>query len=244
MHFILLYFVPLFVSIILSYCLFSLIVRRYKNPKNATKAVQFFFQLEFAAFGIWIVYSALSLGALAWLDGGFQNLRDPDARDSLFGILILSYGALLALSALVCWIIFVLKIDRAIVNLLNLLKLDIHIFLKVLSVCFLFGGILHLLDLFDLRLQFSEMNMRWKIWILYLMIFDFIAALGLWKNTRWGIAVFLLIASSQVVAYGFFQELFTPQPYLISFHLVSVCLYFILRFQTKRRLLMTVGSNI
>ena len=62
------------------------------------------------------------------------------------------------------------------------------LFLRILSVIYLIGASLHVMDLLDLRLHFSEMNLVWKGWILYLCVFDFVAAIGLWYHKRRGIS--------------------------------------------------------
>lgn len=41
-------------------------------------------------------------------------------------------------------------------------------YLKILACLYFLGGVLHILDLFDLRLKFSELENYWKIWISYL----------------------------------------------------------------------------
>ena len=99
------------------------------------------------------------------------------------------------------------------------------IYLKIISTFYLIGGSLHILDLFDLRLKFSEMNSIWKVWILYLLIFDITAAVGLWRTKTWGINLFLLVAGSQLIAYIGFMNYFGPQYILIAFHLITIALY-------------------
>ncbi|MEK6706334.1 MAG: hypothetical protein AABZ06_11150 [Bdellovibrionota bacterium] len=76
----------------------------------------------------------------------------------------------------------------------------LRIFLKILSVCYAIGFLFHIGDLLNLRLDFSTMSPGWKAWVIYLTLFDAIAAIGLWKCARWGIATFLLVALSQLVA--------------------------------------------
>jgi len=70
-----------------------------------------------------------------------------------------------------------------------------------LAILYLIGAFLHILDLFNLRLKFSEMSWGWKLWIVYLCFFDFAAAIGLWNQRRWGILLFLIVAASQLIAY-------------------------------------------
>lgn len=97
------------------------------------------------------------------------------------------------------------------------------IFLRVIAVLYGIGALLHLADLFDLRLKFSEMNGVWKAWIIYLFVFDCIAAIGLWKGRPWGIAAFLVVSISQLVGYISFQNLFGPQWALVAFHIATLC---------------------
>lgn len=101
-------------------------------------------------------------------------------------------------------------------------------YLQTLACLYFLGGVLHILDLFDLRLKFSELENYWKIWICYLCIMDLIASVGLWRFKRWGIYCFLLVATSQLVAYLGFPNYFGNQYSLIAFHLVTLLIFVIL----------------
>lgn len=103
------------------------------------------------------------------------------------------------------------------------------IYLRILSVIYAVGGFLHLLDVFGLRLKFSELSDTWKYWIVYLLIFDFIAAVGLWQRKSWGTGLFLLIACSQLIAYVGFSETFGHQYFLVSLHLITLITFFVLK---------------
>ena len=85
------------------------------------------------------------------------------------------------------------------------------------------------MDILDLRLKFSEMNDLWKAWVLFLLVADIIAAIGLWKNTAWGVWTFLIVASSQIVAYTFFQDHFSKQTFLVGFHILTIGLYLVIK---------------
>ncbi len=100
-------------------------------------------------------------------------------------------------------------------------------YLKILALLYFTGGILHILDIFDLRLKFSGMTLVWKVWICYLAIMDLITAYGLIKLKKWGIYFFLIVALSQLVAYVLFNKYFGPQYPLIVFHLITLMIYFI-----------------
>lgn len=112
----------------------------------------------------------------------------------------------------------------------------LRFFLRVVSILYFVGAILHVMDILDLRLKFSEMNLVWRIWIVFLCAADFAASFGLWKNRIWGIYLFFLIAVSQIVAYVGFKTIFGDQQPLIVFHLISLALFFILGARLKSAL--------
>lgn len=101
-----------------------------------------------------------------------------------------------------------------------------HLYLKTLASLYLFGAILHLLDIFDFRLRYSELSTIWQVWIVYLLIFDFLASIGLWKAKAWGNAIFLLITISQLIAYLGFKGIFGDQSFLIIFHFATIAIFF------------------
>lgn len=61
------------------------------------------------------------------------------------------------------------------------------------------------------------------------MIADLAVAVGLWKEKRWAEHLFILVALSQLVAYGGLLDSPQNQLFLIAFHLLTVGLYFILQ---------------
>ena len=107
-------------------------------------------------------------------------------------------------------------------------------YLKILACLYFLGGVLHILDLFDLRLKFSGLETYWKIWIIYLCIMDLITAVGLWGFKRWGVYCFLIVAASQLIAYIGFQKYFGNQFSLIVFHLLTVLIFMIMRSEKIR----------
>ena len=115
-----------------------------------------------------------------------------------------------------------------------MLKVKImKIYLRILAVLYLIGALLHVLDLFDQRLIFSQMDSLRKAWIVYLTIGDSIAAVGLWRLKKYGEITFLVVAVSQLIAYGIFKSVFGDQTPLIIFHVVTVLLYGILKMKTR-----------
>ena len=108
-----------------------------------------------------------------------------------------------------------------------------QIYLRILSSLYFMGFALHLADLLDLRLKFSEMSLVWKVWIIYLSIMDLAVSVGLWRQSKIGINLMLLVAFSQIVAYMGFKEIFGNQIILIGFHILTVGLYLILKLREK-----------
>jgi hypothetical protein len=107
-------------------------------------------------------------------------------------------------------------------------RLALKYFLKSIAGLYALGALLHLADLFDWRLEFSGMNLIWKIWTIFLILSDSLTAIGIFKFRMWGIVGFLVVASSQLLAYLFFADTFYKQPALIIFHLVTLMVFFYL----------------
>ena len=95
------------------------------------------------------------------------------------------------------------------------------------------GACLHLMDVLSLRLNLNSLPGVWTIWIWFLLVGDLSAAIGLWKLKSWGIYLFLMIASFQLVAYVGFPSTFGSQRELIAFHLVSLAIYAALKIRVR-----------
>jgi hypothetical protein len=108
------------------------------------------------------------------------------------------------------------------------------VYRRLLAIAYAVGALLHVADVFGLRLEFSRMPMVWKAWILFLMVGDVIAAVGLWKHRGWGVAAFLTIAFSQLFAYSFCVETFGRQSFLVGFHVVTLSVYAYLWLRHRR----------
>jgi len=106
------------------------------------------------------------------------------------------------------------------------------IFLYAMAAIYSTGALLHVLDLFDLRRDFSHMNLAWRVWVVYLLIADAIAALGLWRRRQYGEYAFLFVSASQAIVY-LTSDLFGNQNVLASFHSVCLCVYVLLRLHQR-----------
>jgi len=108
-------------------------------------------------------------------------------------------------------------------------------FLYVIALCYAVGFLLHAMDLFDMRLPFSHMERYWQVWIVYLLIGDFVTAVLLWRRSFWGIVGFQTIAVTQLIAYLFFEEYFGRQGFLVVFHVVTLATYWKIHARQKRQ---------
>jgi len=102
-------------------------------------------------------------------------------------------------------------------------------FLVVIAICYSIGFILQILDILNIRLHYSEMDNVWKAWIIFLVIFDFLAALGIFLKKRWGELFFFVVAVSQIIAYTQFQNIFQDQTFLVQFHIACLGIYAFLK---------------
>jgi len=109
--------------------------------------------------------------------------------------------------------------------LFEFLQKTFPIFRLTLAILYFIGFLLHVLDVMNLRLNFSEMDFILKIWILFLLIFDLLASIGLFLRKPWGEFLFISIATVQLVAYIGFSSFFGPQEFLIIFHLLCLAIY-------------------
>jgi uncharacterized DUF497 family protein len=102
------------------------------------------------------------------------------------------------------------------------------LYLRILSFFYFIGFALHVADLFDLRLNFSEMDSIWRTWIVFLTIADFLTSVFLWRLSPIGVWLLLLVAGAQLVAYTAFQSMFGSQWFLVTFHAVTVFILFLI----------------
>lgn len=105
------------------------------------------------------------------------------------------------------------------------------LFKLILAVLYFVGFILHLFDVMNLRLHFTEMNLIWKSWIIFLLIFDLFTSLGLFFKKSWGELFFLVVSISQLIAYIGFSSVFGEQKFLIIFHFISLSIYGVFKVQ-------------
>jgi hypothetical protein len=115
------------------------------------------------------------------------------------------------------------------------LNKSFSVFKIILAVLYFIGFLLHALDVMNLRLNFSDMDLIWKSWILFLLLFDLFASIGLFLKSLWGELLFILIAVAQLIAYIGFPSFFVEQEFLIYFHLICLSIYTALKIFDSRK---------
>lgn len=111
-------------------------------------------------------------------------------------------------------------------------------FFKIaLGLMYFSGFVLHAMDVMNLRLNFSEMNSIWKSWILFLLVFDLIASVGLILKRLWGEVAFIMVALAQLIAYMGFSSFFGDQTFIIIFHIICLVIYGLFKIQDFKKTL-------
>ncbi len=116
-----------------------------------------------------------------------------------------------------------------------------NLFLRILALVFIVFTVrywLLLIGVFDPEIRFDTMANHWKVAGTFFSVFYPIAALGLWGLFRWGIVIWFLVASLELVLHVFYPEFFWQYPSLMIFHLVSMgawLIYALIEFLDKRR---------
>lgn len=120
-------------------------------------------------------------------------------------------------------------------NKFGLIHQSFSIFKIILAVLYFIGFSLHFLDVMNLRLNFSDMDLIWKSWILFLLIFDLLASIGLFLKKLWGELYFITVAVVQLIAYIGFSSFFGEQGFLVYFHIICLSIYTALKIFDSRK---------
>lgn len=97
----------------------------------------------------------------------------------------------------------------------------------MLAVLYLGRTLIHLLDLLDIRLKFSQMGVISQSWTLYLFFADLVAAICLLTATRLGELIFVWIAIIEIAVYVNWSQYLGKHYGFLIFHLFSLGGYFI-----------------
>ncbi len=100
-------------------------------------------------------------------------------------------------------------------------------YLRILSVLYFAAFILHGLDIFDLRLKFTQMGGLARAWTLYLLVGDLLAALSLWRGTVLADLFFSLIVIAQLSVFVCWSALLPNQNFIIAFHWITLTVFLV-----------------
>lgn len=115
---------------------------------------------------------------------------------------------------------------------------SMSIYLKVLAVILLYGGLVHVGNLLGYSpMPYSEMppstRAAWQNGDVVFAILNFVAVIGLWRGKSWGIGVWLLMVVAQLIMYTLLTHIFTEQPQMIVFHLLALGIFATIWFQGR-----------
>lgn len=88
--------------------------------------------------------------------------------------------------------------------------------------------------LVDEQIILRSMSSGRELWISYLCVMYFFAALGIVRERSWGIVVFHIVTLTQIYAYGVHKELFGRQAEQMAANAFLLALYWKLVAKEKR----------
>lgn len=115
--------------------------------------------------------------------------------------------------------------------------MPLNIYLKILAVLYGYGALIHAANLAGFgSIDPSAAPWYWRPFDVFYLLLDSATMVGLWRGRRWGVALFLIAAASQLVIYLGFPQLFALDDsarntnlQLVGAHLLSIALYLLLR---------------
>jgi hypothetical protein len=100
-----------------------------------------------------------------------------------------------------------------------------RVYSRILAALYLISFGLHVLDVFDLRLRFSQMGTLARGWTLYLVLGDLIAAIALWRGTVLCDLIFCLIVLGQLSVFLGWAPFLPNQNFVVSFHWITLTVF-------------------
>lgn len=107
-------------------------------------------------------------------------------------------------------------------------------YLRLLSVAYSAGLVLHFMDLTDRRYNFSSMAPPQRVWSACLFVGYFLAATGLWFRFAWGVVAFITLAAAQWIAAIAFPHDVGRHWFLLAFHVVAILVFIVVYLMTLR----------
>lgn len=111
------------------------------------------------------------------------------------------------------------------------------VFPRVLAIFLLLFALQYWIRLTGIRsgpeFRFDTMSEHWRVASASLAVLLPVAALGLWGRFSWGFVVWLLAAGTEIAMHAWLVERFGAAPYTISFHVVTIAMFLVLRAATR-----------
>ena len=124
----------------------------------------------------------------------------------------------------------------------------INLFMRVLALIFIWFATrywLLMVGVLDAEIRFDTMLNHWKAASAFLSVSYPIAALGMWGLFRWGIVIWIITASIEIIMHVLYPQLYGQHDALVLFHLSSMgawLLYFLIEYFDKKRALMQINK--
>ena len=115
-------------------------------------------------------------------------------------------------------------------------------FLKTVALWYAYGAFHRLLDLLDLRLKFSTMDVPWKVLIVCKLVLGSMVAVGLWREKLWGEVLFVFMAVGQLLLYMAYGHIFGEHTLSMTVSIVSLTIYLVLLERSSRMKEKAMGS--
>ena len=99
--------------------------------------------------------------------------------------------------------------------------------IPILAISYFGAASFHLLDVFDLRLHFSQMDLLEKTWTLYSLFADILVGIALVSRTRAGELLFVTILLAKIAVYLGWSDALGNQYGWVGFHLATLGAYLV-----------------
>ncbi|WP_237155186.1 DUF6163 family protein [Oryzibacter oryziterrae] len=116
-------------------------------------------------------------------------------------------------------------------------RLVLVVYVRVLSVVFLFSGLARWATILGISLDggdFLSQPSPVIVATLFFSVADLVAAVGLWLLASWGTVVWMISALTETALYGAFAAQFGRNYTVMAFHIGSVVLYAALTYLYER----------
>ena len=116
---------------------------------------------------------------------------------------------------------------------------DVKTFLRILSVIYALGALLHLIQFLNIpitgrELMYADMPPALRAMVKVLLFLDTGTAVGLWLAKRWGVTFFLMAAFGHVILYTAFSALYGGGWGMVAIHALAITGYLVFWFRSGR----------